>query len=56
MKFKLEIQMGNEAMLTREDVARKVRQISEKIDSGYDEGRIMDDNGNKVGKWEFLEE
>lgn len=50
--FTLTIETGNAAMRTREDVARAVRDVADKI--GPDRYRgIRDDNGNTVGHWTF---
>lgn len=56
MKFTLEIELGNEAMQTAEDVASKLRDIARRVDScTFDsvEGpyKILDTNGNTVGSW-----
>ncbi len=58
MKFTLEIELGNEAMQTRNDVewalrklGQEVKYLSEIPEDG-DEGPIRDENGNTVGKWE----
>ena len=56
MKFTLEIELGNEAMQTGDDVALALRRLSVKlvdarIDVGADRGTIRDANGNAVGKW-----
>lgn len=54
MKFKLEIELGNEAMHGYHDIFAAIRQI--KItDLGIKPGHgapIRDENGNTVGKWE----
>jgi len=56
MKFILEIEMGNDAMLTHTDVSSALRFVQAKLSEGRNEGRVMDINGNSVGKWEFTEE
>lgn len=33
------------------EIARILRKITRRIESGYDHGAIMDMNGNKVGTW-----
>lgn len=59
-KFSLNIELGNDAMLTPSDVAGAIDRISEKLARRgdtfyYDEGGVvLDDNGNTVGKWEFV--
>lgn len=55
MKFKLEIEMGNDAMLTAWDVIKAVKRVMSRLTiSDFNvgsRGRIMDVNGNKVGSW-----
>lgn len=52
--FKLKIEMGNAAMLNRRDVARALKEVAAKLNArNGTEGRIMDENGNTVGSWEF---
>jgi hypothetical protein len=56
MKFTLEIDLGNEAMLTYADIAQAVQRIFSDFsrrqeDAEDDAGRIYDSNGNKVGHW-----
>ncbi len=59
MKFQLTIELGNSGMLTRADVARKLKEVSKDITAVlpfHDEASIRDINGNRVGRWEFVEE
>lgn len=56
--FTLEIEMGNEAMLTRRDVAEALRAAADKLlvddQDGFEHdeaGMICDVNGNYVGDW-----
>jgi hypothetical protein len=49
--FKLEIQLGNAAMRSSEDVAAALRAVSEKVDAGDTAGIVRDANGNTVGRW-----
>lgn len=57
--LKLEIKTGGAAFseddaLTyegRSEIARLLRKISVKIETGDSDGVIMDINGNKVGRW-----
>lgn len=57
--LKLEIKTGGAAfseddVLTyegRSEIARLLRKISVKIETGDSDGVIMDINGNKVGRW-----
>lgn len=57
MKFKLEIELGNDAMLTAWDVGNAVSNAMKRRLTGNttliagDRGRIVDVNGNKVGSW-----
>ena len=55
MLFKVEIELGNEAMESGMDVARALRQIAWRLENEPDalrvETPIMDDNGNRVGYW-----
>lgn len=54
MTFTVKIEMGNDAMKSRFDVARALRQLANKVnESGHMNGKIMDFNGNSVGSWEF---
>ena len=34
-----------------EEVKRILDNIAEKVDLGYEDGSIMDINGNKIGQW-----
>lgn len=54
--FRLEIEMGNEAMQTYADIAQATRRIFADFANRTellqdDAGRIYDINGNKVGTW-----
>ena len=57
--LKIEIKTGgaaysNDDVLTiegRYELQRNLMDISRKLTNGYNEGVIMDINGNKVGKW-----
>jgi hypothetical protein len=61
MKFTLTIELGNDAMQTADDigkallgVGRKLRfnhSRSEEMDVFDRSGGILDENGNRVGKW-----
>ena len=57
--FALRITLGNEAMRTWSDLARALRKLASTIDESHDDApefgdgnAIMDDNGNRVGRWE----
>lgn len=52
-KFNVEIEMGNDAMLTREDVASALGRVAEALRAGRGLGPILDENGNKVGTYGF---
>jgi hypothetical protein len=59
VRFRVEIEMGNEAMSTVGDVAfalektaRKIRAYADPVQSG-ERGRVLDENGNAVGEWRF---
>jgi len=50
--FTLTINMGNDAMADKYDVARALESLAGEL--GYrDSGRVVDDNGNTVGTWSF---
>jgi hypothetical protein len=49
--FRLEIEMGNAAMLKRSDIADALIDIVGKLKCGQAAGGIMDVNGNTVGKF-----
>lgn len=57
MKYKLEIELGNDTMRDAYDLARVLREAAGRIESYelhegvFISGRIHDVNGNKVGKW-----
>jgi hypothetical protein len=55
MKFKLEISLGNDAMKSSEDIIGALKYVEAKLQRNS-EGKILDLNGNSVGKWEFVEE
>jgi hypothetical protein len=54
MKFKLEIELGNDGMRTKEHLQLALREVAEALKDAHafgGEGRIKDSNGNTVGKW-----
>lgn len=51
--FKLEIEIGNDAMQTTDDVADALRDVLLVLDNGGTYGIIRDLNGNTVGRWEL---
>jgi len=58
-KYKLEIELGNEAMLSGADVADALRAVADRIDvdqpmiEQHNYG-ISDRNGNRVGTWSVV--
>jgi len=64
MKFYLEIELGNDAMSTRLDLAAAVKEVARKIMPDTEDmfdlltafsKPIYDINGNRVGKFEIKE-
>lgn len=61
MIFRLEIELGNAAMLTGEDVGGALRKVARRVEelgagperefAAGEEGSIRDENGNTVGRW-----
>ncbi len=57
-RFTLTIDLGNEEMQTPMNVAEALRKLATKLERDYNAldcdlgGKIMDLNGNSVGKWE----
>ncbi len=58
MKFTLEINLGNEAMLTGDDLAAAIINVARRnfLNNGddvscRDSGYVMNRNGNRVGEW-----
>ncbi len=56
--FKLEIEMGNDAMQTPMDIAEALRAVAQSLENYHRPwgaetliDRISDTNGNKVGVW-----
>lgn len=64
LKFKLEIELGNDAMQDQHDVAKALRGVADRLNrfistnwSPYSaSGKIHDENGNSVGSWEVVQE
>ncbi len=62
MKFVLEIELGNDAMRTGDDIAKALRHLSARLipyrksDLPGASGRVGDVNGNTVGRWLVEEE
>jgi hypothetical protein len=61
MKFTLEIELGNDAMQTQEQVFEAIRRhfgcytLGTDVLDVHDGMPIRDENGNTVGKWEVTE-
>lgn len=62
MKFKLEITLGNDAIQTASQVARALRDVATRLerigntsDLDGENGKVSDENGNRVGGWRFSE-
>lgn len=54
--FSVKFKTGNSAFQNscgRYEVVRILTEIAEKVDQGYEEGKIMDINGNSVGEWKL---
>jgi hypothetical protein len=51
-RFKLQIEMGNAAMETLDDIADALEDTAQKLRQGKPLGPIFDLNGNKVGNYE----
>ena len=56
--FKLSIELGNDAMESPAHVAEALRELAVVIDrldphGSSAKGKVYDDNGNLVGKWDF---
>jgi len=55
-QFRVRIDLGNDAMNTREDVASALQKIIDRLNSGIEEGLVIDENGNRVGSWDYSNE
>jgi hypothetical protein len=59
MKFTLEIELGNDAMMTGADVIKSLKNsLKDEEELPLDEGTagmLWDENGNTVGKWSVSE-
>lgn len=54
--FRIEVELGNDAMRTTRDIKHLLRDLAGKVENlanGGEERRILDENGNTVGKWGF---
>lgn len=63
-KFVLELEIGNDAMITSGDIARALAKVGKAIVAEYGQKRslrpvhsrtVRDDNGNTVGGWNIVE-
>lgn len=62
MKFIIEIELENDAMQDQHDVAEALRRTADRLNKYVSsswgpyalEGKILDRNGNSVGKWEVM--
>ena len=56
--FKLSFNTSNAAFIDygTEEVKRILLEVAEKVQNGITEGKIIDINGNRIGKWELNEE
>jgi hypothetical protein len=51
MTFTLTIKLGNEAMKSASDVSKALEEVSRRMGTNIEEGKIRDINGNTVGSW-----
>jgi hypothetical protein len=53
--FKIEFETGNAAFEDSPgyEAARILRQIADKLEGSIQSGKVMDANGNTIGKWEL---
>jgi hypothetical protein len=52
-RITITIELGNDAMQNMDDVARALKTLAERMESGREPTKIMDDNGNSVGTVEY---
>lgn len=57
-KFTMSIELGNDAMQSPQELSEALEELATKIASidpmeTRAEGKILDDNGNEVGTWEY---
>ena len=57
MQFKVNINMDNDAYSSMPEIelTRNLAVIINELVAGKTYGPVMDDNGNKVGKWEIID-
>ena len=53
-KFSLSIYLGNEACQSDEDIADALEAVAKKLRNGQSAGKIVDVNGNSVGKFSIV--
>jgi hypothetical protein len=51
--FRINIELGNDAMSTPEDVAGALEQVAKRLRDGARSGIVKDANGATVGDFEF---
>ena len=51
--FTLTIELGNDAMRSKRDVAKALEVVADRLRSQVAEGKIRDVNGNTVGSFAF---
>jgi hypothetical protein len=56
MKMNMNFEMDNDAFYERYEFERILKDVVEKYNQGFSEHAIMDVNGNKVGRWEIIDE
>ena len=54
VKFFLVVTMGNDAMRTRGHLAAALQDVAVKVKAGQRDGKVMDVNGNSVGKFKTI--
>lgn len=57
-KFNCNIELGNDAMQNPQELAEALRELANRIENIdettiLDGAKILDDNGNEVGSWEY---
>lgn len=56
LRFELKIVLGNDAMMSEDDLAQALHRIADRIGAGEaPDGKIMDRNGNAVGTYRLRE-
>lgn len=53
--FRLEITLGNDAAQSRDEVAGMLERVARRLNDGWSNGEILDENGNLVGSWSYQE-